>query len=78
MIENVSIRPVLNGWIVKVGCQKVVFTTMDTMLENLERYLTDPVATEKQFRESVNAKWVLRDNEVIRVNNDVKFRWTLT
>ena len=59
MIREISIVPVLNGWIVRVGCQTVVFTSADALLGALRRYLEDPIATEEQFLQTaVNARWV--------------------
>ena len=57
MIRDVHIHPVLNGWIVKVGCQRVVFTKKSDLLTTLSRYLDNPSTVEKEFLEmSVNAK----------------------
>ena len=64
MLRDVLIHPVLNGWVVTVGCQKVVFNDLGCMMSAIRRYLEDPEEAEKSFRESVNAKWVWRDNAV--------------
>lgn len=57
MLRNVKIVPVLNGWVVEVGCQKVVFNNIGTMLEEIRKYLTDPEEIEKTYRKSaVNAR----------------------
>jgi len=56
MIRGIGIRPVLNGWIVEVGCQTVVFDNMGDMLEALEAYLRNPDEVAKSFLEnSVNS-----------------------
>ena len=49
MIRDISIKPVLNGFICKVGCQQVVFESVASLVQNLEAYLKDPSAVEKQF-----------------------------
>ena len=55
MIREISITPVLNGFICKVGCQRVVFESVATLVQNLEAYLKDPNATEARFiRDAVN------------------------
>lgn len=54
---NVNIRPVLNGWTVEVGCQTVVFTSLDELLKEMKAYLEDPRATEVRYRkEGINSK----------------------
>jgi hypothetical protein len=58
MFREIRITPVLNGWIVKVGCQTVVFDVLQVMLDNIGEYLLDPKETEKRYRESaVNARF---------------------
>lgn len=47
--RRLIIKPVLNGYIVEVGCQTVVFETMDRMLYELRRYLENPSVVEKEY-----------------------------
>ena len=47
-MRTVIITAVLNGWIVEVGCQKVVYDRSDHLLEDLGNYMDDP----KGFAES--------------------------
>ena len=55
MIRDILITPVLNGFICKVGCQRVVFESVVTLVQNLEAYLKDPNGTEARFiRDAVN------------------------
>lgn len=55
--KKITIKTVLNGWKVKVGCSEVVFTDQQQLFTALERYLDDPVPVEKAWCEdSVNAK----------------------
>jgi len=62
MLRVVEITPVLNGWIIKVGCQTVAFNDLNHMLEEIQAYLEDPDETEKRYRESaVNAKHLKGD-----------------
>lgn len=57
MIRDITIYPVLNGFVVHAGCQRIVFTTANDMLANLEKYYNAPDEVEKHFLEkSVNAK----------------------
>lgn len=62
-MHSVKIKAVLNGWVVRVGCQKVVFTDLNTLLEELGNYLENPDKTmEEYMKESVNATLVKRNN----------------
>lgn len=56
MLKDITITSVLNGWIVRVGCQTVVFNDMARMLKDIEAYLNNPVEAEKSYQSnSVNA-----------------------
>lgn len=48
-MKPVSIQPVLNGWLVSVGCQTLVFNDTDTMLKELRSYIVDTQATHDRF-----------------------------
>ncbi len=48
----ITIRPVLNGYVVQVGCQEVVFDSTDALISGLRHYLSDPEAIEKDYREN--------------------------
>lgn len=56
-VHNMSINPCLNGYIVNVGCQAVVFQhgSEDLMGAEIAAYLKDPASTEKRFREKADA-----------------------
>ena len=55
MIREITITPVLNGFVCKVGCQKVVFQSVTDLVRAIERYYQKPEATEKEFlAEAVN------------------------
>jgi hypothetical protein len=49
MIREIHIRPVLNGYIVNVGCQTIVFTDRKTAVGTLSDYLHNPDEVEKHF-----------------------------
>ncbi len=62
-MKTVTIKPVLNGWIVKVGCQTVVFEKLNTMLDELRRYIEYPEETEKRYeKNAVNKNLVGQDS----------------
>jgi hypothetical protein len=50
-MKEIRIRPVLNGFIVTVGCSEVVFTDVDFMFFELKRYQKDPQQVEKEYQE---------------------------
>ena len=57
MIHEITIKAVLNGYVVKVGCQTLAFDDRKKMLAELGRYYADPEATEKSYRKAgLNAK----------------------
>lgn len=54
-IRQIRITPVLNGFVVSVGCQEVVFESRGKLLEELHNYLNDPGEVEKAYiRQAVN------------------------
>ena len=52
MMREIRIKPVLNGFIVTVGCQQVVFPSVETLVSAFKRYQKDPEKVEKEFTES--------------------------
>lgn len=55
MPRQINIRPVLNGFVVDVGCQQVVVKSIDELCNSLREYLLNPEATEQRFlKEAVN------------------------
>ncbi len=45
----INIEAVLNGYIVKVGCQRVVFQTREDLMARLGEYLADPDKIQASF-----------------------------
>lgn len=61
-MSKIEIQFVLNGWIVRVGCQTVVFTDKGLFLDELSKYLDDPESVEKRYlTESVNRHITTRE-----------------
>ena len=50
-MRTITINKAMNGFIVNVGCQTLVFESADTLLEELGDYLEDPKATERAYLE---------------------------
>ncbi len=48
-MRKITITPVLNGWVIKVGCSEVVSTDKNAMLRELGRYIDDPDKIEKEY-----------------------------
>ena len=47
--RTITIKPVLNGYVVRVGCQSLAFTSREDLLNNLKSYLSDPTKTETAY-----------------------------
>lgn len=52
-MKEVRIEPVLNGWIVRIGCATIVALSKEVMLSEIGRYIDDPKAVEREY--SANA-----------------------
>lgn len=50
MIRPITITAVLNGYLVSVGCQTIVFNSTPDMLKELDLYLDKPEETEERYR----------------------------
>ena len=61
MYRPIEIRVVLNGFVVTVGCQTVVYQDADDLLEELGAYFRDPDAAEKRYSECLHARHTLND-----------------
>lgn len=58
-MRKIEIRPCLNGFIVQVGCQTVVFTSVEALVNNLAAYLRNPEMMEKDWlTKSINSRWL--------------------
>jgi len=66
-----TIRAVLNGWMVEAGCQTLVFTEREKLVKAFEDYLADPDETEKCWRETAI-------NRQLLAQEDQTFGGTLT
>lgn len=51
MTREITITPVLNGFVVQVGCQRVVFDSVKDMTSQIKRYYKNPDQIEKEFVE---------------------------
>lgn len=50
-MREVRIVDAMNGYVVTVGCQTLVFETRERMLAELTRYLADPEGVEREYNE---------------------------
>ncbi len=48
-MRDVRIKKVMNGFVVEVGCQILVFNDTAVFLAELARYLTNPDEVEKEY-----------------------------
>lgn len=52
--RSVTIERQLNGYLVRVGCQTLVFEDVVKLIHELARYLADPAAVEREYLEKFN------------------------
>jgi hypothetical protein len=45
----ITVTPVLNGFLVKVGCQEVVVSSIHGLASEITRYYADPEAVENEY-----------------------------
>lgn len=48
-MHDVTIKFALNGFVARIGCQRIVFTDREKMLAELEAYLKNPDEAEKKY-----------------------------
>jgi|11_taG_2_1085331.scaffolds.fasta_scaffold02189_8 hypothetical protein len=48
-MKDIKIEGVLNGWIVSVGCQKIVFTSRTQMFKEMGKYFDNPKDMERKY-----------------------------
>jgi len=57
MLNQIIITPVLNGWIVTAGCQRLAFSDPQRLANAVWDWLVRPEETEKRFiAESINRR----------------------
>lgn len=62
--QSLSITPVLNGFIVNVGCQSLVFSSASDLTTAIQRYYTDPlgfareVLTDKKVNQMLTPEYI--------------------
>ena len=52
MVREIKVKPVLNGYVVSVGCQEIVFTNLDVLCDEMKRYYSNPQNTENDYLEN--------------------------
>lgn len=51
-MKDVRITPAINGWVVYVGCEKLVFENKSNMLLEIDNYIAKPREMEKKYLQS--------------------------
>lgn len=59
MIRSIEIKPVLNGFVASVGCQQLVFTSVQDLSAAVRDYYLDPEGVEKKHIEGALNKSLL-------------------
>ena len=49
-MRDITIKPALNGFVVRLGCQRVVYNDRDTMFRALKDYLDEPETVEEMYK----------------------------
>mgnify|MGYP001570568510 CR=1 FL=1 len=49
MVREFTVFPVLNGWVVKIGCVFIAYVDRATIHSDMLEYLTDPDKKEKEM-----------------------------
>lgn len=49
--RQITIDPIANGYIIKIGCQTFVFESLISMLSRIEEYYKNPIEIEQYFNE---------------------------
>lgn len=65
MIRKFTVIPVLNGYVVEIGCQTAVFTSVNDLTNAIGTYLRSPKETEEKWRATAlnSAYFSPHDNE---------------
>ena len=67
VMRSIRVNPVLNGFVVEVGCQTLVFNKIEDVAENLVAYQKDPDGMEKKFAAAAVNKTL--ENGLIRTRD---------
>lgn len=54
MHKSIEMTPVPGGWIVKVGCQVMVYADKDRLIADFTAYINNPQQVEKEFYANKN------------------------
>ena len=56
-MRDITIKPALNGYVVRLGCQRLVFPNRELLMRALNDYLDNPEKTEQSYMYgSLNSK----------------------
>jgi hypothetical protein len=77
MTRQVTISPVLNGFMLHVGCQTVVFESAKKMLDELGQYYAAPDAVEHRFIKNAVNKTMLEPVPPVNQTNTLDCRLTV-
>lgn len=58
MPQEIIIQPVLNGWIIRAGCQTIVYADAAKMIADFREWVLEPEKVEGYFKEMMARKGV--------------------
>ena len=75
--RNIKVVPLLNGFLVEIGCQNVVFTSIQDLLRAIGRYYADPAGVSKEFvdnalNKTINPQPVIATGEQLPTDDRIR------
>ena len=64
---KITVEPVLNGFLVSVGCQKAVYIDIEALIRDFADYLHDPKQMSKHYSDR---SWSINVDEVPRLRTE--------
>lgn len=55
-MQEIRIKPAVNGWIIGIGCSTFVAVDKEHMLDEIGRYIDNPKDVEKEYMENAKNK----------------------
>jgi hypothetical protein len=58
VLRPFEVQPVLNGYIVRIGCKTLIFASIEALVSTIDKYLREPDAVEENYlKNSINSKY---------------------
>jgi len=61
-MRTITISPLLNGYLVKVGCKTLAFLSAEALCKELGNYLHNPIEVEEEYlRNAINKEEIAQE-----------------